>query len=57
MEEMSYVFSFTFFFTVAHFHFALVAASISHFVTAARYKIFMLVFQQKNVSFVFYLSL
>ena len=32
---MSYVFSFTFFFTAAHFHLALVAASISHFVTAA----------------------
>ena len=27
--------SFTFFFTAAHFHLALVAASISHFVTAA----------------------
>ena len=35
MEKMSYVFSFTFFFTAAHFHLALVAASISHFVTAA----------------------
>ena len=35
MEEMSFVFSFTFFFTAAHFHLALVAASISHFVTAA----------------------
>ena len=35
MEEMSYVFSFTFFFTTAHFLLALVAASISHFVTAA----------------------
>ena len=35
IEEMSYVFSFTFFFTAAHFHLALVAASISHFVTAA----------------------
>ena len=34
MEEMSYVFSFTFFFTAAHFLLALVAASISHFVTA-----------------------
>ena len=32
---MSYVFSFTFFFTAAHFHLALVASSISHFVTAA----------------------
>ena len=35
MEEMSYVFSFTFFFTAAHFHLVLVAASISHFLTAA----------------------
>ena len=36
LKEMSYVFSFTFFFfTVAHFHLALVAASISHFATAA----------------------
>ena len=34
MEEISYVFSFTFF-TAAYFHLALVAASISHFVTAA----------------------
>ena len=35
MEEMSYVFSFTFFFTAVHFLLALVAASISHFVTTA----------------------
>ena len=35
MEEMLRVFPFTFFFTAAHFHFALVAASISHLVTAA----------------------
>ena len=34
MEEMSYVFSFTFFITTAHFLLVLVAASISHFVTA-----------------------
>ena len=34
MEEMSYVLSFNFF-TTAHFHFALVAASISHFLIAA----------------------
>ena len=34
MEEMSYVFSFTFFFTAADFHLALAASSISHFVTA-----------------------
>ena len=54
MEKMSYVFSFTFFLTVAHFLLALVAASI---VTAAT-KIFMLFYvQQKNVSFTFYLSL
>ena len=32
---MSYVYLFIFFFTAAHFHLALVAASISHFVTAA----------------------
>ena len=32
---MSYVFSFTFFLTAAHFHLALVTAGISHFVTAA----------------------
>ena len=55
MEEMSYVFSFTFFFTAAHFHLALVAASISHFVRC-RYKIFMLFFRE-NVSFGFYLPL
>ena len=35
MEEISYVFSFTFFFTAAHFLLALVAASISHFLFAA----------------------
>ena len=35
MDEMSNVFYFTFFFTAAHFPLALVAASISHFVTAA----------------------
>ena len=32
---MSYVFSVTFFFTAVHVHLALVAASISHFVTTA----------------------
>ena len=32
---MSYVFSFTFFLTAAHFHLALVTAGISHFVNAA----------------------
>ena len=35
MEEMSYVFSFTFFLIAAHFHLALVAASISYIVTTA----------------------
>ena len=35
MEEISYVLPSPFFFTAAHFHLALVAASISHFVTAA----------------------
>ena len=36
LEEMLYVFSFTFLFTAAHFHLALlVVASICHFVTAA----------------------
>ena len=30
LEEMSYASSFNFFFTAAHFHFALVEASISH---------------------------
>ena len=37
LEEMSYVFSFTFFFfTAAYFHLALMAANISHVVTAVR---------------------
>ena len=36
MEEMSYVFPFSFF-TAAHFHLAMVAASISHFVTATKF--------------------
>ena len=40
------------FFTAPHFYLALVAASISHVVTAgSRYKIFMLFFKKKNVSF------
>ena len=55
MEEMSYMFSFTFF-PAAHFHLALVAASISHFVSAAT-KLPCCSFNKKNVSFVFYLSL
>ena len=50
---MSYVFLFIFF-TAAHFH----LGERYHFLFShSRYKIFMLFFQQKNVSFVFYLSL
>ena len=45
VEEMSYVFLLIFFFTAAHFH------------LGGRYKISMLFFQQKNVPFVFYVSL
>ena len=45
VEEMSYVFLLIFFFTAAHFH------------LGGRYKISMLFFQQKNVAFVFYVSL
>ena len=44
-----------FFFTAAHFHLALVAASISHFVTAAT-KFSCCSSNKKNVFFVFYLS-
>ena len=36
MEGMSYVLSFTFFFTAAHFHLEFAAASISHFLTTAK---------------------
>ena len=54
MEEMSYVFSFTFFFTAAHFHLALVAASISHFVNAA--KNFQVVPETKKMSILFFIS-
>ena len=46
---------FTFFFTDAHFLLALVAASISHFVSVATK--FSCCSSKKNVSFVFYLSL
>ena len=55
IEEMSYVFVFTFFFTAAHFH----PNGRQHFsFSDRRYKIFMLFYQQKNVSFgFFYLSL
>ena len=45
-----------FFFTAAHFHLALVAGSRFSF-CHRRYTIFMLFFQQKNISVVFYLSL
>ena len=45
-----------FFSTAAHFHFALVAASISHFVIAAT-KFSCYSSNKKNVSFVFYLLL
>ena len=49
-----YVLSFPFFFTAAHFHLALVAASISHFVTAAT-KFSCCSSNKKYVSFVFFL--
>ena len=54
MEEMSYVFSFTFF-TAAHFHLTLVAASTSHSVAAATK--FSCWLPTTNVSFIFYLSI
>ena len=50
------VFSFNFFFAVAYFHFALVAASISHFLTAAT-KFSCCFSNKKRVSVAFYLSL
>ena len=55
MEEMSYVFPFTFF----HYRsFSPCIGGRQHFSFChRRYKIFMLFFQQKNISFVFYLSL
>ena len=53
---MSYVFSSNFFFTAAQFYLALVAASISHFVTAAT-KFSCCSSNKKNVSFVFNPSL
>ena len=52
MEEMSYVFSFTFFSLPVFFYLALVAASISHFVTAAT-KFSSCFSNKKNVSSVF----
>ena len=51
---MSYVFSFTCFFTAANFHLALVAASISHFVTGATKFSCYSFLSTKNVSFVFF---
>ena len=58
MEEMSYVFSVTFFFIAAHFHLGLVAASISYFLTAAtKLSEKCCSGNKKNVSFVVYLSL
>ena len=55
MEEMSYVFSFTFFDCRS---FSLCIGGRQHFPFCdRRYNIFMLFFQQKNVSVVFYLSL
>ena len=55
MEEMSYVFPFTFFHCRS---FSPCIGGRQHFSFChRRYKIFMLFFQQKNVSFVFYLSL
>ena len=53
-EEMSYVFLFTFFFTAAHFHLALVAASTSHFVTAATK--FSCYSSNKKMSTLFFIS-
>ena len=53
LEEMSYVFSFTFFFnSAAHFHLALVVTGISNFVTAAT-KFSCCSSNKKNVSFFF----
>ena len=55
MEEMSYVFSFTFFHCC---WFSPCIGGLLHFSFChRRYKIFMSFFQQKNVSFVCYLSL
>ena len=52
MEEISYAFSFTFF-SLHPFYPCIGGRQHCHH----RYKIFMLFFQQKNVSFAFYLSL
>ena len=54
MEEMLHVFLFTLFFTAAHFHLALVAASISHFVTTATK--FSYCYFNKKMSPLFFIS-
>ena len=54
MEGMSYVLLFTFFFTAAHFHLALVAASISHFLINA--KNFSCFFPNNKMSPLFFIS-
>ena len=56
LEEMSQVFPFTFFFSAAHFHLALVAASMSHFFTAATKFLFLLPTKKCLLCFVFLLS-
>ena len=55
MEEISYVFSFPFFFIAAHFHLALVAASFSYFVTAVS-KLSLFFQQKKKMPPSFFLS-
>ena len=55
LEKMSHAFLFTFFFTAAHFHLALVATSISHVVTAAITK-FSCRSSNRKVSFGFFIS-
>ena len=54
LEELSYVFFVPFFFIVAHFYLALVAASISHLVTAATK--FSFLFSNKKLSPLYFLS-
>ena len=50
MEKMSYVFPFPFFFTAAHNHSHLVAASISHFLSHCQSKNFIFPHSQRNWS-------
>ena len=57
MEEMSYVFSFTFFSLPLIFFLHWWPLALIFSFCHRCYKIFMLFFQQKNFSFVFYLSL